>query len=74
MSAGNLLGLGARSTKAPAHDAGLGCEVPIAFDLGLDGTEPSIHALADQLRSNSEKAPVTWKSSLPVGVVVSRCC
>ena len=26
------------------------------------------------LASNSEKAPVTWKSSMPVGVVVSRCC
>ena len=48
-----------------------GREVPIALDLGLDGAEARIHALPDHA---AEKAPVAWKSSLPVGVVVSRCC
>ena len=42
-----------------------GREVPVALDPGLDGTEASIHACPIMLRSNSEKARVTWKSSLP---------
>jgi hypothetical protein len=60
--------------KTSAHDSTLGREVPVAFDLGLDGAQASVDPLLIMLRSNSKKAPVTWKSSLPVGVVASRCC
>ena len=45
------------------------------LDLDFDGTKVRIHALPDHAAlERGKKAPVTWKSSLPVGVVVSRPC
>jgi hypothetical protein len=60
---------------SPAHDARLGREMSVAFELGLDGTEARIHVLHRiMLRSNSANAPVTWNSSQPIAVVVSMFC
>jgi hypothetical protein len=46
---------------------------PSRLILALMALRPAFTRCRIMLRSNSEKAPVTWKSSLPVGVVVSRC-
>ena len=43
----DLLGLSPWPAKASAHDARLGCEVPITFDLGPDGAEAGMRALPD---------------------------
>jgi len=42
--------------------------------LGDGALETCFDSLANHDRSNSAKAPVTWKTSLPIGVVVSIAC
>jgi len=46
-----IRGFSPRSTKPSLHDAGLGCEAPIALDLGLDALRPTCTRCRITLRS-----------------------
>jgi hypothetical protein len=52
----------------------LAVKCPSRLILALMALSPAFTRCRIMLRSNSEKAPVTWKRSLPVGEVVSRFC